>query len=213
MKITREIIEKSPKKYFLKGKKKQADVFLIEVEGKKIIIKDYYPKKGLVKKYGKYIIKREYLSYKKLQKFQFVPRVYCMPDKYSLAIEFIEGKTFGEVEKKEEYCFAVKELQKCLVELHRNNIFHLDLRKRGNIIIKDKKVYLIDFASMIFLKPYSPLMIFKPIFKYADTSSIVKWKSFICPSQLTQEDLKKLKKFEFLRMLWIFNKPRIPGKK
>ncbi len=213
MKITREIIEKSPKQYFLKGKKKQADVFLIEFENKRVVIKDYLPKKESVKKYGKYIIKREYDSYRKLQKFDFVPRLYCMPDEYSLAIEFIDGKTFGELEKREEYCFAVKELEKCLIQLHNNNIFHLDLRKRGNIIVKGKKIYLIDFASTVFLKPFSPLIIFKPIFKYADTSSVIKWKSFICPSKLTKEDRKRLKRFEFLRTLWIFNKPRIPGKK
>lgn len=213
MGLNREIIDSLDKKYFLKGKKKQADVYLIEVENKKIVVKDYKNKSLFIKLYGKRMAKREYENYLLANRlFDFFPKTYGMPDKYSLAIEFIDGKTFGDVEKKEEYCFAVNELKKCIKKLHSENIFHLDLRKRGNIIIKEKSVYLIDLVSMVNLTKFSLLNLVKPILKLADTSSVLKWKQFICPSKLTEEEKEKLKKFQWVRMLWVFNKPKLPGK-
>ncbi|BBB31687.1 hypothetical protein TTHT_0033 [Thermotomaculum hydrothermale] len=86
------------------------------------------------------------------------------------------------------------------------------MRKRGNIIIKDKKVYLIDLVSMVKLTRFSLFNLVKPILKLADTSSILKWKQFICPSKLTEEEKKKIKRFQWIRMLWFFNKPKLPGK-
>ncbi len=213
MELNREIIDNLNKKYFLKGKKKQADVYLIEVEDKKIVVKDYKNKSFFIRLYGKRMAKREYKNYLLVNDlFDFFPNTYGMPDKYSLAIEFIDGKTFGDVEKKEEYCFAVSELKKCIKKLHSEKIYHLDLRKRGNIIIKGKKVYLIDLVSMVKLTKFSLLNLVKPILKLADTSSVLKWKQFICPSKLTEEEKEKLKKFQWVRMLWVFNKPKLPGK-
>ena len=213
MELNRELIENLDKKYFLKGKKKQADVYLVEFENKKIVVKDYINKTPLIKFYGKRMAKREYRNYRIVNKlFDFFPKIYGMPDKYSLAIEFIDGKTFGEVEGDEKYCFAVNELKKCIKQLHSRQIYHLDLRKRGNIIIRDKKVYLIDLVSMVKLTAFSPLRLFKPILKLADTSSILKWKQFICPSKLTEEEKKKIKKFRWIRALWFINKPKLPGK-
>ena len=213
MKLTRETIDKAEKKYFLKGKKKQADVYLIEFEGKRIVVKDYKNKNFWVKRYGKRVAKREYENYLKANElFDFFPKTFGMPDKLSLAIEFIDGITFGEAIGNEKYCFAINEFKKCVKEMNKKNVFHLDLRKRGNIIIKGDRVFLIDLASMIFLTKLSPLNLAKPILKLADTSSILKWKSFICPSKLTEREKKKLKKFQWVRMLWIFNKPKLPGK-
>ncbi len=214
MNVTRKTIELSPKKYLLKGKKRQADVYIIVVNGKRIVIKDYLYKKGLTKLYGKILAKREFSHYIKVNNlFDFFPQLYGMPDKYSIAIEYIDGKTFGDVEGKEEYCFAVEKLKECISKMHRSNIYHLDLRKRGNIIIKDEKIYLIDLASMIHLTQFSILNIFKPVFRLTDTSSVLKWKQFICPSSLTKEERKKLKQFQWIRALWFINKPKIPGKK
>ncbi len=211
--LNRDIINKTEKKYFLKGKKKQADVYLIEIENKKIVIKDYKNKGFLIKLYGKRMAKREYRNYLMVNNlFDFFPKTYGMPDKYSVAIEYIEGKTFGDVERKEEFCFAVEKLKKCVKLLHSNNIYHLDLRKRGNIIISGQKVYLIDLVSMVELKRFSLLNLVKPILRLADSSSVLKWKQFICPSKLTEEEKRKIKKFQWLRILWFLNKPKLPGR-
>ncbi|BBB31688.1 hypothetical protein TTHT_0034 [Thermotomaculum hydrothermale] len=115
MELNREVIDRLEKTYLLKGKKKQADVYIVKINGKQIVIKDYKNKTPLIKRYGKRMAKREYKNYLLVNKlFDFFPETYGMPDEHSLAIEFINGKTFGEVEKKEEYCFAVEELKKCV---------------------------------------------------------------------------------------------------
>ncbi len=213
MNLSREILCRSDKVYLLKGKKNQADVYIIEQNGEKIVIKDYINKKGWVKIYGKILSRLEYNNYKKVNRIlrgECFPKVFCMPDDYSLAMEYIDGKTIDMVENMEEYCFAVKELDICIKRCSRQNIFHLDLRKRGNIIIKNNRVYLIDLASMMILSYLNPLIVLKPILKLVDYSSVLKWKEYICSSHLTENEIKKLKIYGWFRALWIFNKPKIP---
>ncbi len=209
--ISRELLNSKEKTYLLEGIKDRADIYVIKLNGDSLVVKDYYFKKGWVRQYGRFLIKKEYRLYKKLnQMFDCFPKVYCMPDGYSLVMEYIDGKTMEMVEENEGYCYAVSMIEKCIEKLHKNNIFHLDLRKRGNILITDDRVYFIDLASMIMISQLSPLLLFKPIFRMVDLSSVLKWKKYVCPSRLTEDDLRKIRLFQWIRVLWIFNKPKLP---
>ncbi len=210
--ISREDLEKLEKIYLLKGKNSQSDVYIVKKYGKKIVIKDYKHKKSLTRAIGVVFSYIEFKNYKRVNKKvpEYFPKPYCMPDRYSLAIEYIDGKTINIAKDDENYCFVISELKQCLQKMHSNNIFHLDLRKRGNIIIKESRVYLIDLATMLALSKANPLLILKPLFSLVDNSCILKWKKYICPQKLTDRELKKLKRYNRFRSLWIFNKPKIP---
>ena len=208
--ISRKDLEKLKKKYLLKGKNSQSDVYIVEKYGKKIVIKDYKHKKSLTRVLGIIFSYIEFKNYKRVNKEvpEYFPKAYCMPDRYSIAIEYIDGKTINIAKDDENYCFVINELKQCLQKMHSNNIFHLDLRKRGNIIIKESRVYLIDLATMLTLSKVNPLLILKPLFILVDNSCILKWKKYICPQKLTEKELKKLKRYDRFRSLWIFNKPK-----
>ncbi len=211
MKLTREIFENCEKDYLLKGKKKQSDVFVIEYDSKKIVIKDYKHKKGLVKIYGRWFNWRESCNYEflKAHNIDFVPYFYGKIDAYSLAMEYVDAKSIAEFENKEEYYFIPEKIDKYLDNLHALRFFHTDLRKRGNILVKDNDILFIDFASSIKFSKYNPFYyLLRKLLAFVDKSAVTKWKAFVCPSKITGEDYKKLLKFERIRGLWVFNKPR-----
>jgi len=209
--ISRKDLEKTDKIYITKGNKKQADVYIVEKNGSKIVIKDYKSKNFCIRTLGIILSYIEFKNYKKVNReFDCFPKVYCMPDRYSIAIEYIDGNTINIAEEDEHYCFVIEKIQHCLREMHSKNIFHLDLRKKGNIIIKDSNIYFIDLTSMLVLSHANPLIILKPLLSLIDNSCILKWKLYICPEKLSKSDIKKLKIYDLFRMIWVFSKHKTP---
>ena len=209
--ISREDLEKAEKIYLTKGKKNQSDVYIVEKDGKKIVVKDYKHKKGWTKFLGVIFSRLEFKNYKKVnKKLKCFPKAYCMPDRYSIAIEYIDGNTINIAEENERYCFVIDKIKQCLEKMHSKNIFHLDLRKRGNIIIKGLDIYFIDLASMMVLPEKSPLIILKPLLTLIDNSCILKWKQYICPEKLSKREIKKIKVYNIFRTIWVFSKHNTP---
>jgi len=211
MKLTRDFIEKSSKFYIQQSKPKQADVFIVEWNSKKVIIKDYKKKSYLMRIFGSFLINRETHNYRFLHKnnLNFIPTFYGKIDNYSLGIEYIHAKTINDIVNKEEYSSIPKQMKEYVEKLHKLNFFHIDLRKRGNLLIKENSLYFIDFASSINFSKFNPIYyLLKKFLSYVDNSAILKWKALVCPSQINHNDYKKLIFFEQLRRFWIFTKPR-----
>ena len=211
MKITRDFLDTAEKRFLLHGKKKQADVYVVQVDGKPVVVKDYLKKGKLTRWYGAYTLWRERRNYEFLQQFDFVPRLLGRIDRFAFAIEFVDGPTVAELQEHPEFCFLPGELEKAVLELHHHRFFHLDLRKRGNVMSRDGHVVLIDFASSVRFSKWNPFYwLMRPLFRYVDISAVIKWRSFICPGSLSEADMKFLRRFEWIRMLWFLNKPRLP---
>ena len=70
-----------------------------------------------------------------------VPKIIEESD-FSIKMEYIDGKILRNVEIDEK---IVKEIAKIVAILHQNNIIHGDLTT-SNFILKDDKIYLIDFG-------------------------------------------------------------------
>jgi hypothetical protein len=211
MKITRDLLERSEKRFLLHGKKKQADVYVVQVDDKPIVVKDYSKKTIFARWYGSYALWRERRNYEFLQQFDFVPRLICKIDQYAFAIEYVNGPTVAELKGQPDYCFLPGKLESVVLELHRHRFFHLDLRKRGNVMSREGQVILIDFASSVRFSRWNPwYWLMRPVFRYVDISAVIKWRSFICPDSLSEKDKRFLRRFEWVRMLWFLNKPRLP---
>lgn len=211
MNLTREYIDNCNKKYLLKDKPKQSDVFIIEFQSKKLVVKDYRYKKGLVKLYGRWFNWREVTNYKFLndKQIKFVPKCYGRIDKYAFAMEYVDSITINECKNNENQICVTELMAKYLKVLHKLRFFHVDLRKRGNVLVKGNEIVFIDFASSIKFSKFNPFYyLLKDILTFIDNSAVVKWKAYICPSRITKKDYQQLKLFERMRSLWIFNKPR-----
>lgn len=211
MRISRDFLNSADKRFLLHGKKKQADVYVVHVNDTPQVVKDYREKGLFVRLYGCYTLWREWRNYQFLQQFDFVPRLLDRIDPYAFTIEYIDGPTVAEMEGDPDFCFIPDKLWHAVRTLHQHRFFHLDLRKRGNIMVRDGRILLIDFASSIHFSKWNPFYwLLRPVLAYADVSAVIKWKSFICPDSLTPGDLRFLRRFEWVRMLWFFNKPRLP---
>lgn len=211
MKISRSFLDKAEKRFLLHGKKRQAEVYVVEMDGTPVVVKDYANKGFFSRWYGGYNLWRERRNYEFLQQFDFVPRLIGRIDRWAFAIEYVDGPTVAELEGQSQFCFLPGKLKTAVLELHRNRFFHLDLRKRGNIMCRDDKVVLIDFASSFWFSPWNPFYwLLRPIFRYVDISAVIKWRLFICPDSLSEEDRRFLRRFEWFRMFWFINKPRLP---
>lgn len=211
MRISRDFLEQTEKRFLLHGKKRQANVYVVEVNGVPVVVKDYADKGFFSRWYGGYTLWRELRNYIYLQQFDFVPRLIERIDRWAFAIEYVDGPTVAEMEGQSAFCFLPEKLENAVLELHRNRFFHLDLRKRGNVMCRDGKVVLIDFASSVQFSKWNPMYwLIGPIFRYVDISAVIKWRLFICPDSLSEMDLRFLRRYEWFRMLWFINKPRLP---
>jgi Kae1-associated kinase Bud32 len=70
-----------------------------------------------------------------------VPKIIEESD-FSIKMEYVDGKVLRNVEIDEK---IIKEITKIVAILHQNNIIHGDLTT-SNFILKDDKIYLIDFG-------------------------------------------------------------------
>ncbi len=75
-----------------------------------------------------------------------VPKVFATDEiKKTITLEFIKGKKLAENLEKTDYKKVCEQIGKSLAKLHDNNIIHGDLTT-SNLILKEKKVYFIDFG-------------------------------------------------------------------
>ncbi len=211
MSIDRQFLATTSRRYLLQGKPKQADVYVVQWNGDPVVVKDYGGKKWPQRLLGRYILWREYRNYRFLQQFDFVPRLIQRIDDLAFCIEYVDGPTVADLEGRPEYAWVPEELDRVVALLHQHRFFHLDLRKRGNIMVTDHQLVLIDFASSFRFSRFNPIYwLLGPVLRYTDRSAVIKWKAFIHPQSLNEQERRFLRRFEWTRMLWFFNKPRLP---
>ena len=111
---------------------------------KKRILKSYRYKK-LDEKLRKRRTKSETKILKKLFKIIPVPKI-INSDKYEIEMSFIEGKKLSDhLDKIRNPLKICEQIGKSLAKIHDIGIIHGDLTT-SNLILKDKKVYFIDFG-------------------------------------------------------------------
>ncbi len=82
----------------------------------------------------------------RISKIISVPKVLSTDEsKKTINLEFISGKKLAENLEKFNYKKVCEQIGKSLAKLHDNNIIHGDLTT-SNLILKEKKVYFIDFG-------------------------------------------------------------------
>jgi RIO-like serine/threonine protein kinase len=184
------------------GKGTQASIWLTKINDQLVVVKDYHLRGFLFKLlFGRWLIRREFEIYKKLQGIKGIPKVYKLLDKDAFILEYIEGKDCSNFDKgslPEEFFIHLRNL---IDEIHAHGVVHCDLKKRMNIIITDGyQPYLIDFAAAFtkgrmfnFIRNW-----FYKQFYQDDLNAIAKLKKKLSPHLLTQEEEKNLYKRLFL---------------
>ena len=106
-----------------------------------------------------------------------VPQIFEVGDFY-IKMEFIDGKPLKEVQLNKE---IIKEVAKIVARLHSKNIVHGDLTT-SNFLIKENKIYLIDFGLSKFSSKIEDkaedLLVFYYILKSLHHNFFELWKDF-----------------------------------
>lgn len=184
------------------GQFANAAVFRYKDENLDLTIKDFSGSPWIVRvTLGKIFVNIEGHSMIKLQNNPSVTKNVKFISPCTLAFDFIEGdalKKFQEGEIPKEFFI---QLEKNVIEMHRRNIVHLDLRNLGNIIMgKDNYPYIIDFQSCISTKHLPKKL--KNTLRDVDISGVYKcWKSR-CAEPLDEERELFLEEFKKVRKLW-----------
>lgn len=123
---------------------------VIILEGNSVL-KDRIPKSYrnpiLDEKLRKLRTRSEVKLLEKAHKLIPAPRVLKVDEqKKTICLEYLPGKKLADIlEKQKNYQLICKQIGKSLAKLHDNGIIHGDLTT-SNLILKDKKVYFIDFG-------------------------------------------------------------------
>jgi serine/threonine protein kinase len=107
-----------------------------------------------IRKLRRWMIRREYEVYRRIDGTSGVPRCFGLINGDQLVLEFIEGEplrlTDNELTEREEFFAA---LLKLILAIHRAGVAHSDLKRKENILVTDKgEPTLIDFGSAMLRK-------------------------------------------------------------
>jgi len=178
----------------VKGRALKADVFITRVDGRRFVVKDF-GRKGFFERnlVGRIVVAREQQAYRSLAGIEGLPSQYKRLGPFAIAIEYLEGRDLGGVNRGEIGPGIVRQFEDVVEELHERGWVHLDLQRRSNILLVDGKLFVVDLASA-FHPGGVPIVgrCLTRLFGLADRMSLIKMKSIYAPELLTQRERKWL---------------------
>lgn len=188
------------------------DVFILDIDGKQVVVKDYAAKPFFFRFFvGAISNRREALIYRKLRGLKGIPEYIGLIDRYAIAVGYIPGRNAAELMSGELPPSFFEKLRALIDAVHERGIVLCDLRNIKNVIVGDDgEPYLIDFATAFqkggrfnFLKNG-----LYRIFYQDDLLGIVKLKRNCAPHLVTAEEELAFEKGVFLQKEAIFLKQK-----
>ena len=199
----------------IRGVGGKADVLVVAVDGVKVVVKDFAPRKAWARLAGRLQIARETRAYARLRGVPGVPAFVGRIDPWALAVEHVEGErlAFAKIPPADGPRHVAR-LRAILDAIHARGIVHNDLRGRENVLLRaDGDLAVVDFAAAARFRPGSLAhrLVFKAL-AMADEAAFLKWKGLLAPGSYTTAESIYLRRFERWRALWPFNPKRRKAK-
>jgi len=173
------------------------------------IHKDFSAKSWPVRLFGWMQVASEVRSLQRLRGVPGIPAFYGSVGRLGLLMERIDG------ERITRWCrlhpdgaaSMFEQLVSLVGTMHARGVYHLDLRKRDNILVTvDGRPCIIDFNASVRLTSGSfAARCLAPILRRVDRGAILKWKARLAPGLLTKPERRRYRRESLLRRLWIFN--------
>jgi serine/threonine protein kinase len=129
----------------------QGQTLLYKTDLHQLVIKVPHGR-GLIKRFHIAMLRHEYAVYKKISGFTGAPQCYGMVAGQYLVLQFINGLPIRKARPVEEDAFFIS-LFEFIQHLHNNNIAHMDLKKKDNLLVVDGKMpCIIDFGAAVIRK-------------------------------------------------------------
>ncbi len=203
--LKREDLEKGYVRSLDRNPSGKPNIRLVEIAGHRAVHKGIRTKPNLVRyTLGSWLINKEYRIYRRLAGCPGVPRLHGRPDRWSILVEYIEGKSLKRGDPRLQDPAFFRRLNRLVEAIHARGIVHLDLRHKGNIMITDRgEPYVIDFNGSFYLGGNALGRKLLPWLKKVDTCGLLKLKERVAPDSLTEQDRGQLKRFRLIRRLWV----------
>jgi hypothetical protein len=172
--------------------------------GRKMVIKDFGFCPWFIRHTtGRFLLWRESRALRRLQQIEGMPGPPVIREKWRLIYPYVEGFTLRD-EKAREYHFDkcyFEDLEALVMEMHRNNVVHLDLRNARNVLVTNAgKPALIDFQTTLFTD-FMPGFLRRLLFRVDLTGVYKHWKRLL-PDTLTDERMQVNERMKSLRPFW-----------
>ena len=168
-----------------RGNSRNPDVLLVEVGGRRFVVKDFAPRDAWVRaSIGRWITAREVRALRALDGLPSVPRFLGSIDPLAFAVEYRPGRRMSRKLAGRVPPEFPGRLEAALREMHRRGVAHLDLRHRSNVMVGDDgEPILIDFGSALTFRPGSFLARWLlPLLGRIDFAAVEKWRRRLSPS-------------------------------
>jgi predicted Ser/Thr protein kinase len=183
--ISREELAGQPTAVLNRGNLRNPDVLLVEVGGRRIVVKDFAPRGAWVRRtIGRWITAREVRALRALDGLPAVPRFLGSIDALAFAVEYRPGRRMSRKLAGRIPPEFLGRLEAALRDMHLRGVAHLDLRHRSNLLVgEDGGPVLIDFGSALTFRPGGLLARWLlPWFGRLDLAAVEKWRNRLTPS-------------------------------
>jgi hypothetical protein len=193
----------------------KADLRVVDLGHGPLVVKDFARKARWVRRIGQLQISRECRAYAWLGPIPGLARLVGRIDRHALALELIEGEELARSPRRlENGPRHLERLREIVDAMHTRGLAHLDLRGRENVMLDDRDgIHVLDLAAAVWFRPGGLAhRLFFGWLKLADEAALLKFKRLLGAGEYTEEEQAFLRRFNFYRSLWIFNRKPSPRK-
>lgn len=192
-----------------RGAANKADLLLLDLDGGKVVVKDFAGKSRMTRWLGRIQIWREWRAYRWIGRDSGVPALIGRIDPHALVLEKVDGEQLAMfIGRTKEGPNLVKRLRSVIDRIHAAGVIHNDLGCRENLIVRPSgDLVLIDLAGALCLRPGG--LAHRLLFRWlslVDQAAYLKWKRLLTPDDLTPPERRFLDRFAKVRWLWPFNR-------
>lgn len=201
--LSRGDLERQTVQFIRRGEPWQADLLLVQINGKLGFVKDYSRRPWFFRcAVGAIATWREGAIYQRLQGLPGIPKLYGRLDRYALVIEYVPGLPATKVKPGLVPPEFFDQLRQVVSEVHERGIVLCDLRHTANIIVSDAgKPYLVDFCTAFERgSRYNPIKKWLyEIFRKDDMLGVIKAKKRLAPDLVSERERTLLDRGIFLQ--------------
>ena len=210
--FSRELLERSRLIWLHQGRSLvQADVGAYEIEGQRIVVKDFQRRMWLVRRWwGRWILRREWMRLERLQGIAGIPRLIGWIDADAFAMEWLEAERLPAAKRDSalETVFFER-LAQLVARMHEREIGHGDLRRKNILVGPGQQPCLIDFATAFRLGTSRHSRRVFERYRRIDDLKVIQLKKYYCPGSLTEEERERLEKPPLLLRVGQFARGKI----
>jgi predicted Ser/Thr protein kinase len=171
----------------------QPDVCGYEVEGRRVVVKDFRSRPWPVRRFwGRWVLRREWRPLERLDGIAGIPRLLGWLDDEAFVMEWLDAERLPSEKVEALTPLFFERLERLVAAMHERGVTHGDLRRKNILVDRDQTPYLIDFATAYCVRPTRRSRRWFERLCEVDRLTVLKLKGYYCPDAMTDEEREHL---------------------